>query len=114
MTQRTLTWLVAALVTLARQNALDSGLAVDFACADIFALPPDLKRDFDHVLVNPPFHGEGLASPYAARARALMDEGALQQWLSIGLQRTVSGGFLRLLCARTDCMRLWPRFLCLV
>ena len=41
---------------------------VRFVAADIFALPPELKRDFDHVFCNPPFHGEGQASPDAARA----------------------------------------------
>jgi tRNA1Val (adenine37-N6)-methyltransferase len=64
-----------------------------FVAADIFALPPDLKRDFDQVFANPPFHGEGQASPDAARATALMDDGALKDWLKLGLQRTVSGGF---------------------
>ena len=39
--------------------------------ADIFALPSELKRDFDHVFCNPPFHGEGQVSPDAdARHRA--------------------------------------------
>ena len=66
---------------------------VSFTAADIFALPPGLKREFDHVLVNPPFHGEGQASPDAARARALKDEGQLTDWLKLGLQRTVSGGY---------------------
>jgi len=64
-----------------------------FICADIFALPPELKRDFDQVFANPPFHGEGQASPDAARAAALMDDGRLGDWLKLGLQRTVSGGY---------------------
>jgi tRNA1Val (adenine37-N6)-methyltransferase len=83
----------AELVNLARQNAVASHLEAEFACADVFALPPELKRDFDQVFANPPYHGEGAASPDPARARALMDDGTLQQWLSLGLQRTVSGGF---------------------
>ncbi|MEO8302204.1 MAG: methyltransferase, partial [Rhizomicrobium sp.] len=49
--------------------------------------------DFDQVFANPPFHGEGQVSPDAARATALMDDGALNDWLKLGLQRTVSGGF---------------------
>ena len=64
-----------------------------FVAADIFALPPELKRDFDQVFANPPFHGEGQVSPDPARAAALMDHGALNDWLKLGLQRTVSGGF---------------------
>jgi tRNA1(Val) A37 N6-methylase TrmN6 len=61
--------------------------------ADIFALPAELKRDFDHVFANPPFHGEGQVSPNERRAAALMDDGQLGDWLKLGLQRTVSDGF---------------------
>jgi tRNA1Val (adenine37-N6)-methyltransferase len=82
-----------SLVALARNNAAANTVAATFTAADIFALPSALKRDFDHVLVNPPFHGEGQTSPDAARATALMDGGTLKDWLKLGLQRTVSGGF---------------------
>ena len=83
----------AALTALAVENAAASGLQAAFVAADIFILPPDLKRHFAQVFANPPFHGEGTAPPDPNRARALMDGGALPQWLSVGLQRTVSGGF---------------------
>ena len=46
------------------------------------------------MLINPPFHGEGQASPDTDRARALMDEGALGDWLQAGLKRVISGGAL--------------------
>lgn len=82
-----------ALAALARENAAASGLEAEFIAADIFALPMPLKRDYDQVFANPPFHAEGAVPPDPARARALMDDGALPRWLSIGLQRTVSGGF---------------------
>lgn len=81
------------LVALAQANAAANGAAVRFAAADIFALPAELKRDFDQVFCNPPFHGEGQTSPNAARATALMDGGKLSDWLKLGLQRTVSDGF---------------------
>ena len=81
------------LAALARNNAAANSADCRFVAADIFALPPELKRDFDQVLANPPFHGEGQASPDAARAAALMDGGKLSDWLKLGLQRTVSGGF---------------------
>ncbi|HWC62832.1 MAG TPA: methyltransferase [Rhizomicrobium sp.] len=83
------------LVQLANRNAGANGLAeqVAFVSADIFALPPGLKRDFDHVFANPPFHGEGQAPPDPARARALKDQGQLTDWMKLGLQRTVSGGY---------------------
>lgn len=82
----------AGLVALAEANAAASNLSARFVAADIFALPAGLKRSFDQVLANPPFHGEGEAPPDAARARALMDGGRLADWLKLGLQRTVSGG----------------------
>jgi tRNA1Val (adenine37-N6)-methyltransferase len=81
------------LAALARGNAAANGVDCRFVTADIFALPQDLKRDFDQVFANPPFHGEGQVSPDPARAAALMDDGKLRDWLKLGLQRTVSGGF---------------------
>jgi tRNA1Val (adenine37-N6)-methyltransferase len=81
------------LAELAQANAAANQMAASFVAADVFALPAELKRDFDQVFCNPPFHGEGQASPDAARATALMDGGRLGDWLKTGLQRTVSGGF---------------------
>ena len=85
----------ADLAGLAGRNAAVNSMAarVSFTTADIFALPPALRRDFDHVFVNPPFHGEGQLPPDADRARALNDGGQLTDWLKLGLQRTVSGGY---------------------
>jgi tRNA1(Val) A37 N6-methylase TrmN6 len=82
-----------AVAALASQNAAANDMKATFVAADIFALPTELKRDFDQVFCNPPFHGEGHASPDAARAAALMDGGRLGDWLKTGLQRTISGGF---------------------
>jgi tRNA1Val (adenine37-N6)-methyltransferase len=82
-----------SVAALAEQNAAANGMDIKFIAADIFAPPPELKRDYDQVFCNPPFHGEGQASPDAARASALMDDGQLADWLKLGLQRTVSGGF---------------------
>lgn len=81
------------LVALAADNAAANGMIADFVAADILVLPADLKRDFDQVFCNPPFHGEGQISPDVARATALMDQGRLEDWLKTGLQRTVSGGY---------------------
>lgn len=80
----------ADMAALAARNAGEKARVVR---ADIFDLPGELRRDFDHVFANPPFHEGGRQSPDAARARALSDDGSLVQWLSSGLQRTVSGGF---------------------
>ena len=83
-----------ALTKLANENAAANGMdeRVAFVAADIFALPLEWKREYDAVLMNPPFHGEGQSSPDPSRARALMDKGTLRDWLEAGLKRTVSGG----------------------
>lgn len=83
----------AGLAARAQANAAANGMTAQFTTGDILDLPPSLRRDFDHVLSNPPFHDGGQQSPDVARARALSDAGSLSQWLSTGLQRTVSGGF---------------------
>jgi tRNA1(Val) A37 N6-methylase TrmN6 len=82
------------LVELANRNAAANAMnaRVSFVAADIFALPLEWKREYDAVLMNPPFHGEGQMSPDPSRARALMDGGTLPDWLEAGLKRTVSGG----------------------
>jgi tRNA1(Val) A37 N6-methylase TrmN6 len=84
----------AALAELANANARANRMdtRVRFVAADALHLPQSLKRDFAHVFSNPPFHGEGLAAPDAARRRALQDDGRLADWLEIGAKRTVSGG----------------------
>jgi tRNA1(Val) A37 N6-methylase TrmN6 len=89
----------SALAAVANRNAAVNRVnaRVSFTAADIFALPPELKRDFDLVLANPPFHGDGQTSPDPARAIALADSGQLTNWLKLGLQRTVSGGYFTLI-----------------
>lgn len=84
----------SGLVDLANENAAANGMAerARFIAADAFALPLEFKREYDAVLMNPPFHGEGQNSPDPSRARALMDQGALSDWLEAGVKRTVSGG----------------------
>lgn len=82
-----------SLVELARSNAAANCSDCRFVAGDIFHMPQELKQDFDQVFCNPPFHGEGQASPNGARNLALSDGGKLSDWLKVGLQRTVSGGF---------------------
>ena len=84
------------LVRLANDNAAANGMRdrVRFAAANAFALPLEFKREYDCVLINPPFHDEGQVSPDPGRARALMDNGTLGDWLQAGLKRAASGGTL--------------------
>ena len=82
------------LASLANDNVQANGMAarVRVAACDVFDLPPELKREFAHVLCNPPFHDGGEVSPDAARDRALRDQGELGAWMETGLKRTMSGG----------------------
>ncbi len=82
---------------LARANAAANGAALTVVEGDIFHLPPSLKCGFDQVLCNPPFYGPGQASADPRRASAMLDQGALTDWLKSGLQRTVSGGIFTII-----------------
>jgi tRNA1(Val) A37 N6-methylase TrmN6 len=81
------------LADLANANAAANGMdgRVLFISGDALDPPAALRRPFDHVFCNPPFH-EGEVSPDPARARALQDDGRLAGWLAAGLRRTVSSG----------------------
>ncbi|HSZ74100.1 MAG TPA: methyltransferase [Rhizomicrobium sp.] len=79
------------LAELANENAAANGMAdrARFIAGDALAPPTALRRAFDHVFCNPPFHDErGRGSPDVARALAKQDVGSLKQWLSSGRKRT--------------------------
>lgn len=85
----------SGLTGLANANATanDCGDRVVVVTVDVLDLPSDMRRDYDHVFSNPPFHdANGEISPDAARAMATHDGGLLAAWLEVGLKRTRSGG----------------------
>ena len=85
----------SALVALSNQNAAANGMGdrVVFVTVDALDLPTDMKRDYAHVMCNPPFHTGGEPSPDAIRSGALHDEdGELAAWLMAGVKRTAPGG----------------------
>jgi tRNA1(Val) A37 N6-methylase TrmN6 len=85
----------SALVTLSNQNAAANGMGerVVFVTVDVLDLPADMKRDYDHVMCNPPFHAGGAVSPDEMRTGALHDAGGeLAAWLTVGVKRTAPGG----------------------
>ena len=89
-----------ALVAMANRNAADNGLAerVTFDEADALALPAWLRREFAHVLCNPPFHDEDAhLPPHRAKARATHDHGNLGKWLQSGLKRVAPKGTLTMI-----------------
>lgn len=114
------------LVALANANAAANKMErrVHFVRADVLNLPAEFRTAFDHVLCNPPFHGdEGETSPDTTRAKALQDFGDLPRWLEVGVKRTASNGTFTIIL-RADRLRgaldalpesgvsvfpLWPR-----
>lgn len=77
----------AATAALARRNAAANGFAtrLEVMTADVAALPPALRGDFDAVLFNPPFDTSARAnpSPDAGRRRAHVEGDApLATWIS--------------------------------
>ncbi len=115
-----------ALVLVANHNAAANGLAgrVKFDEADALSLPAWLRREFDHVFCNPPFHDEDARlPPHRAKARATHDHGNLGKWLQSGLKRVAARGTLTMII-RADRLKdllgrapedgvtvfpLWPR-----
>ncbi|MGN6515064.1 MAG: tRNA1(Val) (adenine(37)-N6)-methyltransferase [Rhizomicrobium sp.] len=85
------------LAALAGENAAENELqdSARFVTGDVFDMPAELRRAFDHVMLNPPFHtSEGEVPPDPARARSLHDSGMLEAWLAAGMKRVVSNGTL--------------------
>lgn len=83
---------------LARRNAEENGIVAQIETADLLALPPDLRRGFDHVLANPPYYPAGSPTARdAGRDAALREETPLAEWIACGLRRVKTGGFLTLI-----------------
>ena len=85
------------LITIANENAHANRLddRVRFEQADVLQLPKDLRKSFDHVFCNPPFHQvSGEVSPNADRARAVSDREGLGNWIETGFARVAADGTL--------------------
>lgn len=83
---------------LAQRNAAENGLAVQVFQADLTRLPPEARRAFDQVLMNPPWFDP--ADPAAAdpgRDAAQREETPLEAWIAAGLARLAPGGWLTLI-----------------
>jgi len=89
---------MAGYADLAQRNAAANGIAAQIACADLAALPAELRRAFDHVMLNPPYYPP--TAPAAAdpgRAAALREETPLALWVEVAMKRLRSGGYLTLI-----------------
>jgi tRNA1Val (adenine37-N6)-methyltransferase len=91
--------LQAAYADLARRNADRNGIAVEVHEGDLNRMPSALRRDFDHVIANPPYYpAGGSPSPIAARARAMQVDTPLSGWVAAATRRLCPGGWLTLIC----------------
>ena len=88
-----------AYADLARQNATRNGIRVEVHEGNIARMPRDLRRDFDHVIANPPYYPPGGSpSPIGARATAMQVETPLADWVAAAARRLRPGGWLTLIC----------------
>lgn len=84
---------------LARRNADRNGIAVEVHEGDIARMPGALRRDFDHVIANPPYYpAGGSPSPQAGRAQAMQVSVPLSAWVAAACRRLRPGGWLTLIC----------------
>ncbi len=84
---------------LARQNAARNGLALEVHEGDLARMPAAIRRDFGHVIANPPYYAPGGSpSPIAGRARAMQVETPLADWVAAASRRLRPGGWLTLIC----------------
>lgn len=91
--------LQAAYADLARRNADRNGIAFEVQEGDLARMPKALRRDFDHVIANPPYYPPGGSpSPIEARARAMQVETPLADWVAAATRRLRPGGWLTLIC----------------
>ncbi len=75
---------------LAGRNAAQNGLDFSVVPGDLCDLPPLLRdRQFDHVMTNPPYYREGVATPPGDPGKTLAHHEALDlgQWISLCLKR---------------------------
>lgn len=82
-------------VALARANAARNKLDAEIIEGDVSALPATLlARQFDHVMMNPPFFAVGTKSPTSGRAEGRHEDVDLAVWIDAGVRRLKPGGHL--------------------
>jgi tRNA1Val (adenine37-N6)-methyltransferase len=83
---------------LARRNAAGNGVALEVVEGDVSAMPTALRREFDHVIANPPYYpAGGTPSPDSGRATALQVATPVTDWVAAGLRRLAPGGYLTMI-----------------
>ena len=93
-----------AYATLARRNAAENGVEMQVECGDLAQMPVALRRDFDHVIANPPYYNAGgTPSPIAVRDKALRVDTPIAAWVAAAAARLDPGGWLTMIFA-TPCL----------
>lgn len=88
----------AAYADLARRNATRNAIALEVHEGDLTRMPRALRRDFDHVIANPPYYpAGGSPSPVAARAQAMQIDTPLADWVLAATRRLRPGGWLTMI-----------------
>lgn len=83
---------------LARENAARNGMAIEVQEGDLARMPRVLRRDFDHVIANPPYRpNRGSPSPVPGRARAMRVETPLADWVAAAGLRLRPGGWMTMI-----------------
>ena len=73
---------------LARRNADRNGIPLEVHAGDIARMPKPLRRDFDHVIANPPYYpAGGSRSPEPGRATAMQVATPLGDWVTAAARR---------------------------
>lgn len=83
---------------LARRNAEANGQVMQVEQGDLAHMPRLLRRDFDHVIANPPYYAKGgTPSPRKVRATAMQVETPLADWVQAAARRLRPGGWLTMI-----------------
>lgn len=85
---------------LAVQNVASNRAQGDIICADLRDLPTTLRqRQFNHVLMNPPYfdRGQGHRAADTGRDIALAGDTPLADWLDVGIKRLAPKGTLTII-----------------
>ncbi len=85
-----------AYADLARQNAARNAVAMEVVEGDLAAMPPALRRSFDHVIANPPYFGPASGTPARdpGREAAQREETPLALWVDAATRRLAPGGWI--------------------
>jgi tRNA1Val (adenine37-N6)-methyltransferase len=83
---------------LARRNAARAGTEFEVAIGSVLDMPREMRRDFDHVISNPPyFRPSGTPALNPGRDRALREEVSLPDWIAAAQRRVRPGGWLTMI-----------------